>query len=97
MSNLNAYIDDSNVEQWQTIADECDIPMDDIYWFESWCPEALHIIENYWRNPYENAVERFGTWEDWLDFCCFYDLEPDTQEEYMVFDDAGLSCVYAFA
>ena len=78
---------------YHEIARESELTIGDCKWFAQWCPEALPVIERCIGNPWQNSLKVFGTWDDYLDHCVFYDLNPDEPADSVMFNDAGLSGV----
>lgn len=79
------------------IAQDSALTIDDCKWFARWCPEAIPVIEHCVDHPYTSSLYVFGTWDDYLDHCAYYDLDPYDPADAIMFDDAGLSGVVLIA
>ena len=78
---------------YHEIARESELTIEYCKWFAQWYPEALPLIERCVENPWTRSLNVFSTWEDYLDHCAFYDLDPDDPADSIMFNDMGLSGV----
>lgn len=49
--------------------------------------DVLSAIYEYANNPFSYNLQVFGSWDSWIDYREWYELE---EEDYEVFDDTGL-------
>lgn len=81
---------------YQEIADDTFFEVSDLEWYEKNDPKTLLYIERWYSDDFRFSIEKFGAYDEYMDWCFYYDLAPENPEGYCVDLDGGLSGIYVY-